>query len=57
MNIAKGLTNGAIPMGAVSSSKLYDAFMEVEQAEHMIELPHGYTYSAHPVAVPQLLRH
>ena len=38
-------------MGAViSSSKLYDAFMEVEQAEHMIELPHGYTYSAHPVA-------
>ena len=51
MNIAKGLTNGAIPMGAViSSSKLYDAFMEVEQAEHMIELPHGYTYSAHPVA-------
>lgn len=51
LNIAKGLTNGAIPMGAViSSSALYDAFMDVEQAEHMIELPHGYTYSAHPVA-------
>ena len=51
LNVAKGLTNGAIPMGAViSSSVLYDAFMAVEQAEHMIELPHGYTYSAHPVA-------
>ena len=38
-------------MGAViSSSTLYDAFMDVEQAEHLIELPHGYTYSAHPVA-------
>jgi beta-alanine--pyruvate transaminase len=51
LNIAKGLTNGAIPMGAViSSSVLYDAFMAIEQPEHMIELPHGYTYSAHPVA-------
>ena len=51
LNVAKGLTNGAIPMGAViSSSVLYDAFMAVEQAEHMIELPHGYTYSAHPAA-------
>jgi beta-alanine--pyruvate transaminase len=51
MNIAKGLTNGAIPMGAVlASSKIYDCLMSVEQPEHMIELPHGYTYSAHPVA-------
>ena len=51
MNIAKGLTNGAIPMGAVlASSQIYDCLMGVEQPEHMIELPHGYTYSAHPVA-------
>ena len=51
MNIAKGLTNGAIPMGAVlTSSAIYDCLMEVDQPEHMIELPHGYTYSAHPVA-------
>ena len=50
LNVAKGLTNGAIPMGAViGSSVLYDAFMAVEQAERLIELP-GYTYSAHPVA-------
>jgi len=51
MNIAKGLTNGAIPMGAVlASSNIYDCLMSVKQPEHMIELPHGYTYSAHPVA-------
>ena len=51
MNVAKGLTNGVIPMGAViCSSKIYDSFMMNDQPDHMIELPHGYTYSAHPVA-------
>jgi beta-alanine--pyruvate transaminase len=46
---AKGLTNGAIPMGAVfSQRKIYDAFMQ--GPENSIELFHGYTYSAHPVA-------
>jgi beta-alanine--pyruvate transaminase len=46
---AKGLTNGAIPMGAVfSQRKIYDAFMQGPQ--NSIELFHGYTYSAHPVA-------
>jgi beta-alanine--pyruvate transaminase len=45
---AKGLTNGAIPMGAVIvSKKIYDAFM---QGPDGIELFHGYTYSAHPTA-------
>jgi beta-alanine--pyruvate transaminase len=47
---AKGLTNGAVPMGAVFARKhIYDAFME-NSAENAIELFHGYTYSAHPVA-------
>jgi len=47
---AKGLTNGAVPMGAVFVRKgIYDAFME-GAAENAIELFHGYTYSAHPVA-------
>ena len=47
---AKGLTNGAVPMGAVFARKhIYDAFME-SSAENAIELFHGYTYSAHPVA-------
>jgi beta-alanine--pyruvate transaminase len=47
---AKGLTNGSIPMGAVIVSKdIYDTFMN-SAAENAIELFHGYTYSAHPVA-------
>jgi beta-alanine--pyruvate transaminase len=49
MTTAKGLTNGAIPMGAVfSQRKIYDAFMQ--GPESAIELFHGYTYSAHPAA-------
>jgi beta-alanine--pyruvate transaminase len=49
MTTAKGLTNGAIPMGAVfSQRKIYDAFMQ--GPDNSIELFHGYTYSAHPVA-------
>jgi beta-alanine--pyruvate transaminase len=46
---AKGLTSGAVPMGAVILRKgIYDAFMT--GPEHMIELFHGYTYSGHPLA-------
>ncbi|HYD30735.1 MAG TPA: aspartate aminotransferase family protein [Azospirillaceae bacterium] len=46
---AKGLTSGTIPMGAVFTRKhVHDAFMS--GPEHLIELFHGYTYSAHPVA-------
>jgi beta-alanine--pyruvate transaminase len=49
MTTAKGLTNGAIPMGAVfAHRKIYDAFMQ--GPENAIELFHGYTYSAHPVS-------
>ena len=49
MTTAKGLTNGAMPMGAVfSQRKIYEAFMQ--GPENVIELFHGYTYSAHPVA-------
>jgi len=46
---AKGLTNGAVPMGAVFvKDHIYEAFMT--GPEHAIELFHGYTYSGHPVA-------
>ncbi|AAN34098.1 MULTISPECIES: aspartate aminotransferase family protein [Brucella] len=46
---AKGLTNGAIPMGAVfAARKVYDGLMT--GPENAIELFHGYTYSGHPVA-------
>ena len=51
MTVAKQLTNGAIPMGAViAQQEIYDTFMETGGPEYMLELPHGYTYSAHPVA-------
>lgn len=47
---AKGLTNGVIPMGAViASDAIYRSAME--NAATPMELFHGYTYSAHPMAV------
>ena len=51
LNTAKQLTNGCIPMGAsIYKQKIYDTFMEEGGADYMMELPHGYTYSAHPVS-------
>ena len=49
ITMAKGLTNGAVPMGAVLVRKdIHDTFMTGPEAA--IELFHGYTYSAHPTA-------
>ncbi len=49
ITMAKGLTNGAVPMGAVAAkNEIYQAFMQ--GPDNAIELFHGYTYSAHPVA-------
>jgi len=49
VTVAKGISNGAVPMGAVFARKhVHDAFMN--GPEHVIELFHGYTYSAHPLA-------
>ncbi len=51
MNIAKQVTNGAQPLGAVVVKKeIYDSFMASAGPDYMVEFPHGYTYSAHPVA-------
>jgi beta-alanine--pyruvate transaminase len=51
MTVAKQLTNGAVPMGAVvASGEVFDTFMHGGGPRHAIEFPHGYTYSAHPVA-------
>ncbi|MGQ2993068.1 aspartate aminotransferase family protein [Variovorax sp.] len=51
MNAAKQITNGAQPLGAVIASKeIYDTFMAAGGPDYMLEFPHGYTYSAHPVA-------
>ncbi|UDM15759.1 aspartate aminotransferase family protein [Vogesella sp. XCS3] len=47
---AKGLSNGVVPMGAlIVKPAIHDAFMAAA-AERAIEFPHGYTYSAHPLA-------
>ena len=49
MTVAKGITNGAVPMGAVFAKQhIHDAFMN--GPDHLIEFFHGYTYSAHPLA-------
>jgi beta-alanine--pyruvate transaminase len=49
MTVAKGITNGVVPMGAVLVKRgIHDALMQ--GPEHVIEFFHGYTYSGHPVA-------
>jgi beta-alanine--pyruvate transaminase len=49
ITFAKGITSGSVPMGGVIVRKgIYDAFMN--GPEHVVELFHGYTYSAHPLA-------
>jgi beta-alanine--pyruvate transaminase len=49
MTVAKGISNGCVPMGAVFAKQaIHDAFMT--GPEHLIEFPHGYTYSSHPLA-------
>ena len=47
---AKGMTSGTVPAGGtLVSAEIYNAFMQ--GPEHVSELPHGYTYSAHPLAI------
>ena len=49
MTMAKGLTNAAVPMGAVAvKNGVYEAVTEGSPGG--IELFHGYTYSGHPLA-------
>ena len=49
ITFAKGVTSGAVPMGGViARDGIYEAFMR--GPEHVVELFHGYTYSAHPLA-------
>jgi beta-alanine--pyruvate transaminase len=52
--MAKGMTNGTIPMGGVAvASHVYDAMMQ--GPPETIELFHGYTYSGHPAASAALI--
>jgi beta-alanine--pyruvate transaminase len=49
ITMAKGLTNAAVPMGAVAVSRhIHDGV--VEGGPDGVELFHGYTYSGHPLA-------
>ena len=50
ITFAKCVNNGTVPMGGVIARQgIYETFMT--GPEHMVELFHGYTYSAHPLAV------
>ncbi len=52
--VAKGITNGVIPMGAtLVKREIHEAFMT--GPPQAIELFHGYTYSGHPVATAAAL--
>ena len=52
LTFAKGVTSGAVPMGGVLARQgIYDTYMKsAGDAEHVIELFHGYTYTGHPMA-------
>jgi beta-alanine--pyruvate transaminase len=50
ITFAKGVTSGSVPMGGVLvKNEIHEAFMQ--GPEHVVEFFHGYTYSAHPLAV------
>jgi beta-alanine--pyruvate transaminase len=54
LTMAKGITNGAVPMGAVAvAAAIHEALMQ--GPEGAIELAHGYTYSGHPTACAALV--
>lgn len=49
ITMAKAINNGTVPMGAVAvQSGIYNSYMQEMDG---VELFHGYTYSAHPLAV------
>jgi beta-alanine--pyruvate transaminase len=51
ITLAKGITNAAVPMGAVACrQEIYDVITGAQGEAAGIELFHGYTYSAHPLA-------
>lgn len=50
MTMAKALTNGSIPMGAVAATDQVHDVISDRSAPGAIEFFHGYTYSGHPAA-------
>ena len=50
MTFAKQVSNGSQPLGGVVvNNGIYETFMDTSAPNYLIELFHGYTYSAHPV--------
>jgi beta-alanine--pyruvate transaminase len=50
LTMAKAINNAAVPMGAVAASRTIHDTIVGSGAPGAIELFHGYTYSAHPLA-------
>ena len=50
LTMAKAINNAAVPMGAVAASRTVHDTIVNAGAQGAIELFHGYTYSAHPLA-------
>jgi beta-alanine--pyruvate transaminase len=50
ITLAKGITNAAVPLSAVGVRReIYEGVLQASPSG--VELPHGYTYSGHPLAV------
>ena len=57
MTMAKAITNGSMPMGAVCvKDHIYETVTDNSNPD-TIEFFHGYTYSGHPVHVQQVWHH
>jgi len=55
ITMAKGINNAAVPLGAVAvDRRIYDTVVNAANPDS-IELFHGYTYSAHPLAAAATL--
>ena len=55
ITLAKGINNAAVPLGAVAVERaIYDSVVNAASPDS-IELFHGYTYSAHPLAAAAAL--
>ncbi|MEX3945284.1 aspartate aminotransferase family protein [Paraburkholderia sp. BR10937] len=50
ITMAKAINNAAVPMGGVAASRTVHDTIVNSGAQGAIELFHGYTYSAHPLA-------
>lgn len=55
MTFAKQVSNGSQPLGGVVVKNIYETFMDTKAPNFLVELFHGYSYSAHPVGCAEVL--